>query len=280
MSHVLAAVDLSPISRRVADRARMVAEEHGVPLKLLHAAEPMGEALVSPEVSRLVFDHRHTFVDTLLGWVRNRTEIEVDAEVVKGSPVWEIVRLDRHAGLTVVGSSAIDQSLIGPVASGVATFGRTDLLVVKRQPRAEYRRIVVAVDFSSFSIQALGKAVARFPDADISLVYSLPTRFDQLMEAAGMFEEEVRSVRAARIAHATSRLEEIAMGRPLAVMDGSPIEMVCEAVRRRTADLLVLATKGGGATKLTLLGTVAAGAMTETPSDVLLVRSPGEFRRP
>ncbi len=283
MSVVLAAVDLSVIARRVADRARLIAESHGVGLRLLHVAEPTGDAFVSPEVARMLLEHRRHAVDSLLEWVRDRTDLDVDASVIKGSAVWEIVRADRQAAITLVGSSGIDQAAIGPVAQGVATFGRTDLLVVRRQPRSEYRRVVVAVDLSPASMNAVERAVELFPDADLSVVYSLPTRFDALMEAAGMFHEEVEGLRSSRLEQARSRLEQspaAGEGRRVLVMDGSPIEMIAEAVRRRSADLLVVANKGAGATKMTLLGSVALGALEAAPCDVLIVRVPGEFRRP
>lgn len=280
VTSILAAVDLSGVARRVADRARMIAEGHGVGLRLLHVAEPMGEAFISAEASKLVFDHRLTAIDLLLGWVRDRSRIEVEAEVLKGAPVWEIVRADRHVPLTVVGSSAVDQSLVGPVTLGVATFGRSDVLIVRRQPRAEYRRVVVGVDFSAASLAALHRVETMFPDAEVTAVYSLPTRFDVLMEAAGMFQEEVSSNRGARLELARRKLEELGVRGQMLAVDGSPIETLTETVRRRAADLLVLGTRGAGATKLTLLGTVAAGAATASPSDVLLVRSGGEFRRP
>ncbi len=283
MSVVLAAVDLSVLARRVADRARLIAEGHGVSLEMLHVAEPIGDAFISTEVAKMLLEHRRHAIDNLLEWVRGRTELDVEASVIKGSAVWEIVRADRHAAITVVGSSGLDQAAVGPVAHGVATFGRTDLLVVRRQPRSDYRRIVVAVDLSPASMAAVERTAELFPDADIAVVYSLPTRFDGLMEAAGMFHEEVEGLRASRLDQARERLEKspaAADGRKVLVMDGSPIEMISEAVRRRSADLLVVANKGAGATKMTLLGSVALGALESAPCDVLIVRVPGEFRRP
>lgn len=281
---MLAAVDLSPLARRVADRARMVAETHGVDLNLLHVAEMSGDAFLSSEVARMVLDHRRQVVDELLGWMRARTMLEVNADVAKGSAVWEIVKADRTAELTVVGSSSLENSEVGPVALGVATFGRNDVLVVRRQPRSEYRRVVVAVDMSAASLAAVDRVPVLFPDAEVNVAFSLPSRFDTLLEGAGMFPSEVEASREERLVRARAQLESILEKRGLeyrtVVMDGSPIEMMAEVVRRRSADLLVVANRGAGATKLTLLGTVAAGVLRASPTDVLVVRVPSEFRRP
>lgn len=283
MTSVLAAVDLSTLSRRVTERAQLMAESHGVVLHLLHVAEPAADAMLSTEVSKMLLEHSRNSLDKLLGWARQRAAFDVTGEVIKGSPVWEIVRADKHAALTVIGSSSVDQAEIGPVAQGVATFGRNDVLIVRRQPRNEYRKVVVAVDLSSASLTAVDRAQALFPEADISVVFSLPTRFDAMMNDAGMFLEEVEESRLNRIERARSLLETAVAkhgGFPIAVVNGSPIEMIAEAVRRRAADLLVVASRGAGATKLTLLGTIALGAARATPSDVLVARVPGEFRRP
>lgn len=283
MTSVLAAVDLSTLSRRVTERAQLMAESHGVVLNLLHVAEPAADAMLSTEVSRMLVEHSRNSLDKLLEWARQRAAFDVTGEVIKGSPVWEIVRADKHAALTVIGSSSVDQAEIGPVAQGVATFGRNDVLIVRRQPRNEYRKVVVAVDLSSASLTAVDRAQALFPEADISVLFSLPTRFDAMMNDAGMFLEEVEESRLNRIERARSLLETAVAkhgGFPISVVNGSPIEMIAEAVRRRAADLLVVASRGAGATKLTLLGTIALGTARATPCDVLVARVPGEFRRP
>jgi nucleotide-binding universal stress UspA family protein len=64
------------------------------------------------------------------------------------------------------------------------------------------------------------------------------------------------------------------------VVDGPPHTAIDEAVRRRGADLVVVANRGAGATKMVLLGTVADGVLEAMPCDVLVARVPGEFRRP
>ena len=64
------------------------------------------------------------------------------------------------------------------------------------------------------------------------------------------------------------------------VVDGPPTETIEEAVRRRGADLVVVASRGATATRMVLLGTVAEGLVTEAPCDVLVARAKAPFRRP
>lgn len=283
MTQVVAAVDLMPLGRRVADRARLVAETLEIELTLLHVIEPMAEAFIVDEVAELLRRHRRSAAEAMGDWVRARTDRTVTVVEVKGSPVWEIARASKSAELTVVGTSTLDHGRVGPVASRVAEAARGDVLVVRRQPRAPYRHVIIACDLSESSARGVELASALAPDAKLTLVYALPTRFDGYMAEAGMYPEEIESSRRQRLANARAALERIAEqwdGVEPAVVDGPPIEAIEEVVRRRGADLLVTTSRGAGATKLTLLGTIAAGLTEAAPCDVAIARIAGDFRRP
>jgi nucleotide-binding universal stress UspA family protein len=64
------------------------------------------------------------------------------------------------------------------------------------------------------------------------------------------------------------------------VVDGPPTQTIDEIVRRRGADLVVVASRGASATRMVLLGTIAEGLVTEAPCDVLVARAKNLFRRP
>jgi len=283
VNDVLAAVDLTPLGRRVADRARIAAETLELDLALLHVIEPMSEAFISGELADMLRRHRRQAAEELGDWVRSRSDRPVKVLEVKGSPVWEIARASKHAELTVVGTSTLDHGRVGPVASRVAEASRGDVLVVRRQPRSTYRNVVIACDLSDSSVRAVELASALAPGGRLTLVYALPTRFDAYMADAGMFPEEISSARRLRLQEATDALAEFAgrwEGVDFMVADGPPIESVEEVVRRQGADLLVATSRGAGATRLTLLGTVAAGFIEAAPCDVAIARIAGDFRRP
>lgn len=283
MSQVVAAVDLTPLGRRVADRARLVAEILGIDLDLLHVIEPMSEAFIADEVADLLRRHRRQAAEEMGAWIRSRTDRGVTVTDVKGSPVWEIARASKSAEIMVVGTSTLDHGRVGPVAGRVAESSRSHVLVVRRQPRSQYRNVIVACDLSDASERAVELAMALAPKAKITLVYALPTRFDGYMAGAGMFPEEIESARRLRLEAANTALAEFASqwdGVTPFVADGPPIESLEETVRRKGADLLVASSRGAGATKLTLLGTIAAGLIEAAPCDVAIARVAADFRRP
>lgn len=284
MRAVVAGVDLSTMGRRVAERARMMAESSRVPLHLLHVLEPVGEAMIEPSIARLMRQYQTDEAHKLAEWIKERAEVPVELEVVKGSPSWELTARGKTAGMVVVGSSSIDAFSVGPVAKRVARKTVADTLVVRRQPRVSYRKIVAAVDFSEQSRVAVNHGLALFPEAEITVLYSMPSRFDSILAEAGLFKEELEASRDSRLGLAEERMEEYVATWDGAVrtlvVDGPPSQTIEEVVRRRGADLVVVASRGASATRMVLLGTVAEGLVTQAPCDVLVARSRAPFRRP
>lgn len=281
---MVAAFDLSAIGRRVADRARIVAESTDSAVELVHILEPLTEAMIPDSIAKLVDEYRMKKAEDVAAWVRSRTDLDVTLEMPKGSPSWEMSRRSKDAQLTVVGSSSVDTGKFGPVAATVSRMAASDVLVVRRQPRAPYRKIVAAVDMSEASKSAVGAVLRRFPGADVTAMFALPTRFDPLLTGAGLFREEISASTAKRVEQAELMMEEFVENwpgrvRPL-VVDGLPQETIDEMVRRRGADLVSVASRGAGATRMTLLGSVAEAVAAEAPCDVFVARVRSQFRRP
>ncbi len=284
MRAVLAGVDLSAMGRRVADRARLIAEEKEIPLHLLYVLEPVDEAMIDSGQARLMREHQRKEVSKLLDWIMARSSVPVDLEVVNGSPSWTLVQHAKKAPIVVLGSSSLDNFSVGPITRRVARKSQTDTLIVRRQPRVPYRRIVAAVDFSEQSRMAVDHAIEHFPDADVTALYSLPARFDPILADAGLFAEEVTASRQGRLERARERMEDFAekwSGRVKGlVVDGPPIDTIDETLRRKGADLVAVGSRGATSTRMVLLGTVAEGIVQSAPCDVLVARAPAQFRRP
>lgn len=284
MALVVAAVDLTPMGRKVADRSRLIAEQLSGEVVLLHTVEPLGEAFIGSDVAKLLSSHRRDAVNQLGEWCASRSSVPVQVRVVKGSPAWEIVRAGKKAELVVVGSSSLDSEKVGPTTQRVVESHKGDVLMVRRQPRVPYRRVVVATDMSGASAAGVEFALKLAPEAEITLVHGLPSRFNSYMSDAGMFPEEIEDVRKGRARSAAGAMEAFAdrWGDRVrtVVSDGPPGAVVEETARRRSADLVVVSSRGAGATKMVLLGTVAERVMKTVPTDVAVARVQGEYRRP
>lgn len=284
IDRVVAGIDLSPIGRRVAERARMVADRHGLPLHLISVQESPSDAFLGEGLGRLLFERYQKNLVDVANWLGARATVPITHQAIRGSIGWELVREAKKASIVVVGTSAVDVERCGPIARRVSIMSSGDVLVVRRQPRNAYRKVMAAVDFSVHSQTAVETALRWCPDAELTAIFSLPDRWDPALFESGLFDVEVEAARSSRLARAVEKMEEfVAMWpgqvKPI-VVDGSPATAIDEVVRRRGVDLMVVANRGAGATRMILLGTVADGVLETMPCDVLVARVEGDFRRP
>ncbi len=281
---VVAAFDLSPVGRRVVERARLIAEQQDSQLLLVHVLETVKGAFLDADHLRSLRRYRQAAAEQTLRWVRERTSVPAELALPQGNPARAIARLVGPEDLVVAGASSLDIERTGSVTRRLAHTARAGVLSVRRQPRAPYRRVLAAVDMSEASRQAVELALRMAPKAEVTAVYALPARFDELLADAGVPAEELAVLRARRLRDAATALEEFVAGWEgvvkSGVVDGPPLETIAEEVRRRAGDLVTVASRGMNADSMVLLGTVAEGIMETAPCDVALARVPSVFRRP
>ena len=283
MDSVLAAFDLSPMGRRVADRARIVAETHKATLTLVHVGEAPDVELPADMLERIRL-YRHSKAEDLLAWINSRARCPVTLKVCRGSVGVELARMSKKADLLVTGTSSVDTIRVGPRTTRLARKAHSPLLAVRRQSRAPYRRVIAAVDLSSTSRESVELAIRLAPDGEVTAVVALPTHAEMLLSDAGVRADALDQLHHQRMALLEEQIDKFVVewGDRVAarVVDGPPAEVVGEFARRRSADLVVAASRGAGGSNMVLLGSVAE-AMLETAScDVAIARAPGPFRRP
>lgn len=283
MRNIVAAIDLTPVGRRVAERARLVAEQHGASLTLVHVFDPAEGVLLDPGemavFKRAATERAHDLAE----WVRSRTETPVALVIPSGNPTAHIARLAKDADLIVAGTSSLDAGQVGPVTRRLARKARTGVLAVRRQPRRAYQRVLATVDLSDSSRQAIEIAFELAPGAEVLAAYALVSRFDQMLIEAGRSPAEVEKLHRNRMGKAEEALARFVSGypgvKPL-VVSGPPSTALSETARRRSVDLVTSAAKGGGGSSLVLLGTVAEEVLESAHCDVAIANVDGHFRRP
>ena len=102
MDTVLAAFDLSPMGRRVADRAREIAEAHGASLHLVHIGEIPDVELPEEMLERIRL-YRHSKAENLLAWINSRARCDVTLMVRRGNVAVELAKMSKKADLLVTG---------------------------------------------------------------------------------------------------------------------------------------------------------------------------------
>lgn len=191
-----------------------------------------------------------------------------------GTPWREIVLLGDELGADgiVMGStglSRIQRLLLGSTAEGVIRSASCPVLVVRKRPLGEVRRVLLPVDMDEgsrtsvrYALRKLGKDV----ELDAVHVVTFPRMIDaQLAEALPDDAESARRLRAF--------LDDIGAKRVSSrVILGEPAESIIEAARE--ADLVVIATRGRKGLARALLGSVAEKVVRFSEGPVLVLPGP------
>jgi nucleotide-binding universal stress UspA family protein len=219
-------------------------------------------------------------------------DILANVRVVTGEPSVEIIRSVREheAELLVVGAHGeqfFKDSLLGTTAETVVRNGDRPVLVVKRPTRGPYRRVLVGVDFSESSRNALELALCLAAEAQFHILHVYPGLHPQLRRA-GVPDAEI--ARHARPLLTQARKD---LGALLARIDtrgkhirkelsgGRAHHDIARTAKRTRADLVAVGTTGRSGLPYVLLGSVAERVLQEVACDVLVAPAkPGRFKLP
>lgn len=291
ITHILAASDLSAPARHAVERAFLVAAETGARVSVVHAVElklvdGLREWLGSNEadqVKQRLVEEAQTALTRLVEDPRHNRCVAAEVLVVDGAPL-EVIAAQadaRASDMVVVGSRGHNflRHLLGSTASRLVRKIRgRPVLVVKKPPHEAYRRLLVAVDFSSHSLAALRFARLVAPTAEIVLLHAYEVPFEGKLAYAGVSDTAIQSYRLAARDEALRALRSLA-GRA-GIADGTyvPIAAHGEASQQilvheeeLDCDLVVIGKHGGHDLDELLLGSVTKHLLFEAENDVLVV---------
>ncbi len=289
IQRILAATDFSSRANRAVQRAVRLAVELGAELHLLH---------VLPTLPLEVF--KHLMVDTPLEteqMLYNRTNLTLqklaEALIKDGMAVRHHVSIGRahveinryaeahHIDLVVLGDQGenfVRELFLGTTVSKTLHKGRHPLLIVKQEPKDQYKRVLVPVDFSQPSRLALPMALKVAPKAITIQVLHVLMPFSEKM----CFPiETVEYCRTRVLANAHRAMEEIITDCPLGdalvtvgIEHGYPPVVIRDKAQSLNADLIVIGKRGETELDRALLGSVAQHVLYEAACDVLVTQGP------
>lgn len=283
---VLVASDLSDQAGLAIDRACELAREHAAEVVIVHVVD---EDLPSNAQSYLTTTSDHDIRSKL---AKNpfADGLTKTIDIVVGQPDLDIVERAEieQADMIVVGlhTRLLEENLDirGTNAERIIQGTHLPVLVVKNQPRGAYRSVVVGVDFSAFSAEAVRSAAIVAPSALLHLVHAYenqPNVFARFRDS----EAGARSVdqRHARMTHFIKRqmatLEESALSELTqhpevrhVYQDGEPHEVLKTQIGQTKADLITVGTHGRVGLARSILGSVSTEILNDRLADVLVVR--------
>src|SRR5450755_464925 len=138
------------------------------------------------------------------------------------------------------------------------------------------RRILVAIDFSAGSDEALTQAItlAEQMHADLELVYVLEAGVDVFVAGLTAFDSAPVDLRAGierQLANRAARVRERGIACRTLVLQGNPSIEVTRRAREIGADLVVVGTHGRTGLSHVLLGSVAEKVVRRSICPVLTV---------
>jgi len=265
LTTLLATSDLSAPSRHAVTRAAMVARDSGARLHLLHVL-PTGafealQHLLGTGASTLLeklHDTAHQSLRQQADDIFASLGIPPGIRIARGPVLQQIAgeadALD--ADLVVLGARGagyMHHLILGTTAERMLRKTLRSILVVKQLPHEHYQRVLVPVDFSSYSRLALEMARMVAPDAEIILLHVLDNSLEGTLRYAGVKDAIIRQYQMEARQTALDELRQLAheanlsgASHHLFVIDGHPASCVLEQEEERDADLIVIGKHGKG----------------------------------
>jgi nucleotide-binding universal stress UspA family protein len=290
MKRILCPVDFSSHSREAARLGVSIASRSGGTVCLYHAVSFLEHISIPPRVreahlqsvTRQVLDQLDDWKSALLEGLRPGEEVTIEtftdgAEAARGILHRQV---EWGASLVVVGSlgvSGADGVAFGSVAAQVARDARCPVLVVSRGQEnripqdGAFRRPLVAIDYSRFSLPAVTAAAALSePGSTIELVHVLLVAPEleggELAAALG----EARALELERLRELAERVDDIPVAVKLRSEGEHVADQILEYVAASPRDLVVLGAHGRDE-RIAILGTVADRILRASTAPVLVI---------
>lgn len=291
---ILVATDLSAPARHAVERAFHLAARTKCELCILHAMELdtldslreiLGDDLALVKAALDSDARKH--LEQLAGDATIHRGVTARTRIAEGNPLATIAAeadaLDAH--LVVLGSrgeSFLRHALLGSTAARLLRKSlQRPVLVVKQPPHEAYRSVVVAIDFSPASLQAIHLARHWAPNADLVLLHAFELPYEGKLTFAGVDERVIRQYVSTEGEVRRKRLHELARTAGLSaaeysgrIVHGDPAQQIIAMEQEVDADLIVVGKHGAHIAEELLLGSVTKHVLDESQCDVLVFGDP------
>lgn len=283
---ILVPFDLSEPSQDAFQWAAHLSEKEKADVQLVHVLvhdkylQASGLLPSQDNVLEKIQDKVEEQVDELLSdsekkWLKDKLEVKIEL----GDPVKKILEcIDQtKPDLVVIGThgwTGLKHILLGSKAEAIIRFSESPVLVSRQTPTWPVKKVLIPVDFSEFSEEALlmasnflGEGVEfelfhaiAAPDISFYAPHILEeTRMTVVEEIQGNVKKELEEIKAKHSSLNLSVNYEV----------GPAADCVANRAKEIEADLIVIPTHGRKGLSHTLLGSVSESVVRYAPCSVL-----------
>ncbi|MBA4142725.1 MAG: universal stress protein [Nitrosospira sp.] len=291
IQRILVATDFSPRADRAVQRAAQLAMEHSAYLYLLHVLpvfplEALKRVMVDTplETEQRLYNEAEATLQTMAAELTGKiVGVHVRYHVAIGRTHVEINHYaeTHRADLIVIGNQGetfLQEFFLGTTASKTLQKGCHPLLIIKQAPKRQYKHVLVPLDFSQPSVDALKVALKVVTDASIHVLHVVEMPYKRKMNQPDFNTEWADLYRDKTLSRALEVAEKIvsdcAPGDPRVrciIEHGSPHAVIRDKAHSLGIDLIVIGKRGETELDEALFGSVTKHVLYETPCDVFVV---------
>lgn len=282
---VIAASDLSDMSERVATRAARVAGKIGVSGQLLHVIEAnvldaIRHRIGAAEVLEKLRAQAAAVLQAQSERVAAHTGQTLAPQVLEGNVLDSLLQSTPEDALLVLGAkgqSALHDMILGTTARHALYRRQGPVLVVKAEAGQDYRRVMVATDFSAHALRALRRAKQLFPGSQMEVVHVISDLLENRMSYAAVNEELIHEYQRKARSRAEQDMQQFMTDAGIdadrvstRLETGDPGRVLPALVQKLGVDLIVTGKQGRTVLSDRLLGSVSQHLLQKSAADVLV----------
>ncbi|UPK23525.1 universal stress protein [Bradyrhizobium sp. 195] len=285
--NIVAATDFSTRSHRALRQAGLLARAQHAELHLVHVVDDDRPA----DLVHMEEREAHRVLIEQISAVSELRDVSCYPTVIKGHPVDGISRAAAAAGAHLIVMGAHRKQFLRDIVKGttierVIRGGRYPVLMVNNEAQRRYERVLVPVDMSKTSADAIRVALSSglLEDDGATLLHAFSpmgkTRLISSGASTAVISGYVEGERHRAMEELTNFLVTNGFDTrrwSLRIDEGGPMQVITRAVEEKRPDLLVMGTHSRSGLLRALIGSVTEEVLRSLNVDVLVV-PPAELR--